>query len=84
MYCSTSLNISTASFFCCLSRVRIIGCLIGSWEDGREKGRRIGRGRERDREREREREEVKEGEGWRKRRGRERNGGERRNATVRR
>ena len=57
MYCSTSLNISTASFFCCLSRVRIIGCLIGSWEDGRERE---------EREREREMEEVKEGEGWRK------------------
>ena len=64
MYCRTSLNKSTASFFSCLSRVRIIGCLIGSWEGGREGGREGEWDREREKGRESgEKEEPEEGMG---------------------
>ena len=62
MYCSPSLNISTASLFCCLSLESenhwLFDWVLAGWEEEREE-------RERERKRERGTEEVK-GEEWRK------------------
>ena len=38
IYCWTFLNSSTASFFCCLSLVMIIGRLMESLQEERERG----------------------------------------------